>query len=399
MWACDMKILWVKADFLHPTTKGGRIRSLEILKRLHRRHEIHYVALDDPWAREGASLARASEYCSKAYPIPHWAPAFHTPGFRMQALRAMFSNLPLAVFRFRSEAMKRQIETLTRREKFDSIVCDFLFPSPNIPDIGSCVLFQHNVEAVLWSRLERHAPSRLRRLYFGSQVRRLQPYEAEVCRAAKRVVAVSEPDATTMRSIYGASRVAAVPTGVDFDYFRPPEDVRATGDLVFTGSMDWEPNVDGVHWFVDRVLPLIRRHRPNCSLTIAGRMPSRDINRLARRDGRIHVTGTVPDIRPYLWGSSVSIVPLRIGGGTRLKIYEAMAAKVPVVSTAVGAEGLDVRDGENIQIADAPADFAERCVALLDDAVARRRMASVAWDRISSCYSWEVVSRKFEELL
>jgi len=394
-----MKILWVKADFLHPTTKGGRIRSLEILKRLHRRHEIHYVALDDPWAREGASLARASEYCSQAYPIPHWAPAFHTTGFRMQALGAMFSNLPLAVFRFRSEAMKRQIEMLMRRERFDSVVCDFLFPASNIPDLGACVLFQHNVEAVLWGRLEKHARSRLRRLYFGSQARRLQPYEAAVCRAAKRVVAVSEPDATTMRSMYGASRVAAVPTGVDLDYFKPSQDVRPSGDLVFTGSMDWEPNVDGIHWFVDKVLPAIRRRRPNCSVTIAGRMPSRDIHRVARRDARIHVTGTVPDIRPYLWGSSVSIVPLRIGGGTRLKIYEAMAAKVPVVSTAVGAEGLDVRDGENIQIADAPAEFAERCIALLDDAVARKRMASVAWDRISSCYSWEVVSRKFEELL
>ena len=395
-----MKILWVKADFLHPTTKGGRIRTFEILKRLHSRHEIHYVALDDPGGREQrGSLARTSEYCSKAYPIPHWAPAFHTTGFRMQAMGAMFSNLPLAVFRFRSEAMKRQIEILMRREKFDSVVCDFLFPTPNIPDLGSCVLFQHNVEAVLWRRLVEHAPSKLRRLYFGNQFRRLQPYEAAVCRAAKRVVAVSEPDARTMRSMYGVSRVAAVPTGVDLDYFRPLADVRRTADLVFIGSMDWEPNVDGVQWFVDKVLPLIRRKRPSCTLTIAGRMPGREIQRLARRDTRIHVTGTVPDIRPYLWGSSVSVVPLRIGGGTRLKIYEAMAAKVPVVSTTVGSEGLDVQNGETIQIADAPADFAERCVALLDDAAARRRLASVASDRISSCYSWEVVSRKFEELL
>jgi glycosyltransferase involved in cell wall biosynthesis len=107
----------------------------------------------------------------------------------------------------------------------------------------------------------------------------------------------------------------------------------------------------------------------------------------------------VADVRPYLWKSAVSIVPLRIGGGTRLKIYEAMAAKVPVVSTSVGAEGLDVRNGENISIADAPQDFAERCLALLDDSDARERMAANAWETVAACYSWQVVSRKFEQLL
>lgn len=317
----------------------------------------------------------------------------------MQAIGAMFSQLPLAILRFRSEAMTRQIELLIRREKFDSMVCDFLFPTLNIPDLGSCVLFQHNVEAVLWRRLERHAASLARRVFLGNQVRRLQPYEATACRTAKRVIAVSDRDARTMRAMYGVSRVAAVPTGVDLDYFKPPAGHGKSVDLVFIGSMDWEPNIDGVHWFVEKILPLVRKRRPNCSLTIAGRMPGREIQKLARRDAAIQVTGTVADIRPYLWGSSVSIVPLRSGGGTRLKIYEAMAAKIPVVSTSIGAEGLDVQNGENIQIADSPADFAERCVALLEAGSARQRMVERAWERVSACYSWEVVSQRFEELL
>jgi glycosyltransferase involved in cell wall biosynthesis len=163
--------------------------------------------------------------------------------------------------------------------------------------------------------------------------------------------------------------------------------------------MDWRPNIDGLKWFVSRVLPLIRARRPDCSLAVVGRHPSAEVRGLARADRRIHVTGTVDDVRPYLWRSAVSIVPLRIGGGTRLKIYEAMAAKIPVVSTSVGAEGLDIRDGENIAIADSPQDFAERCVALLDDSVARQRMAQNAWETVSTCYSWQVVSRKFEQLL
>jgi polysaccharide biosynthesis protein PslH len=163
--------------------------------------------------------------------------------------------------------------------------------------------------------------------------------------------------------------------------------------------MDWMPTIDGVQWFVNEILPLIRKKRPECSLAIVGRTPDPRIQQLAQNDNRIRVTGTVPDVRPYLWGSAVSIVPLRIGGGTRLKIYEAMGAKIPVVSTTIGAEGLDVRNGENIHIADSPVEFADYCLTLLSDDDARRHMADNAFEMISSRYSWEVVSREFEKLL
>ncbi len=392
-----MKILWVKSDFLHPTTKGGHIRTLETLKRLHERHEIHYVALDLPEQKGG--VERSSEYCTKAYPIPHSVPQRNTPAFAIQAAAGLFSRLPLAVSRYRSEAMKRQIEALTRSQRFDSIVCDFLFPAPNMPDLGACVLFQHNVESMIWKRHAETETSALRSFYFGGQYDRMLRYEGEVCRAVKSVIAVSDVDAQTMHSLYGVSRVEAVPTGVDLEYFAPPPEAARTADLVFLGSMDWMPNIDGIEWFVAEVLPLIRSKRPDCSLAIVGRRPTREITQLAQKDPRIQVTGTVPDVRPYLWGSSVSIVPLRIGGGTRLKIYEAMAAKVPVVASTIGAEGLDIRNGENIHVADEPAGFAERCLALLDDPAARSRMVRAALEIISSRYSWEVVSRKFEELL
>jgi polysaccharide biosynthesis protein PslH len=391
-----MKILWVKSDFLHPTTKGGHIRTLETLKRLHLRHEIHYVALD--LAEQPGGVQRSAEYCTKAYPIPHSAPARGSLRFGLQLAAGLLSPLPLAVSRYRSEGMRRQIETLARAEKFDSIVCDFLFPAPNLPDPGAAVLFQHNVEALIWKRQVDNAVSAPRRIYFRGQYDRMLRYEGQICRAAKNVIAVSAADAQSMRSLYGISRVAAVPTGVDLDYFAPPPSPTTT-DLVFAGSMDWMPNVDGIQWFVEEVLPLIRKRRPDCSLVIAGRRPTPGIQRLAERDSHIRVTGTVPDIRPYLWESAVSIVPLRIGGGTRLKIYEAMAAKIPVVSTRIGAEGLDIRNGEDIHIADSPAEFAERCLALLDDPTARTRMADIAFSIVASRYSWEIVSRKFEELL
>ncbi len=191
----------------------------------------------------------------------------------------------------------------------------------------------------------------------------------------------------------------AVPTGVDVDYFAPPRPAKPTTDLVFLGSMDWRANIDGIRWFAADVLPRIRRRRPDCSLSVVGRRPNAEIVRLGEADPRIHVTGTVDDVRPYLWETAVSIVPLRIGGGTRLKIYEAMAARIPVVSTTIGAEGLDVRDGENIALADSPEAFAERCLALLEDAEARRKQAQAAWEMVAACYSWEVVARKFEQFL
>jgi glycosyltransferase involved in cell wall biosynthesis len=391
-----MKLLWVKTDFLHPTTRGGQIRTLETLRRLHRNHEVHYVAFEDPAQPEG--LARSSEYCAKAYPVAHRVADKTSPAFALQLIAGLFSRLPVAVSRYRSAAMRRQVETLLGQHKFDSVVCDFLFPALNIPRLDDCVLFQHNVEAMIWKRYVEHAAG-AKKLYFALQAKRMLAYEGYVCRSARKVVAVSEADADTMRRIYGTARAYPTPTGVDLDFFARPDGIEKLADLVFLGSMDWMPNIDGALWFVREVLPLIRRQRPDCTLAIAGRRPSAEVARLAESDPRINVTGTIPDVRPWLFGSLVSIVPLRIGGGTRLKIYEAMAAKAPVVSTAIGAEGLDVTDGENIYIADSPELFAERCLALLDSAAERERMSAAAWNLVASKYSWDVAARSMERLL
>jgi len=392
-----MKLLWVKSDFLHPTTRGGQIRTLEMLRRLHRNHEVHYVAFDDPAQPEG--LARCHEYCYKAYPVTHRVPAKTSPAFALQLIGGLFSHLPVAVSRYRSSAMRRQVEALVSQHKFDSVVCDFLFPAPNIPQLEDCVLFQHNVESMIWQRYVEHATG-LKRLYFRLQAARMLAYEGEVCRSVRKVIAVSEGDAETMRTLYGAARAYPIPTGVDLDYFAPPKpDAPKLADLIFLGSMDWMPNIDGAAWFVREVLPMIRRRRPDCSLAIVGRRPVPKISRLAESDARITVTGTVPDVRPWLFGTLASIVPLRVGGGTRLKIYEAMAARVPVVSTNIGAEGLDVGDGENIYLADTPQDFADRCLALLDSESERERLASNAWNLVASNYSWDAVTRGMERLL
>ncbi len=397
-----MKILWVKSDFLHPTNRGGQIRTLEMLKCLHRRHEIHYVAFDDGTNPEG--LARSSEYCFRAYPIRHSVPAHGSIRFAGQLLHGLVSPVPVAVQRYKSERMKRQIERLLAAERFDSLVCDFLFPAPNIPDVSRCVLFQHNVESIIWQRHVEQAKSASKRAYLRLQWRRMEAFEGAVCRRAGRIIAVSPADRESISRCFGAERVSSVETGVDVAYFSPqasagPIERLIFADLIFTGSMDWLPNIDAVQFFAAEILPHIRKERPNCRLIIAGRRPASAIRDVAERDSAIEVTGTVPDVRPYLWGSTISIVPLRIGGGTRLKIFEAMAAKVPVVSTSVGAEGLPVTNDEHIAIADEPELFARRCLDLLGDARKRQQMTDQAWELVSTRFSWDRIGREFESAI
>ena len=343
--------------------------------------------------------SRSSEYCSRAYPIEHNVPAKNTLAFGGQLLKGLVSPLPVAVSRYQSDSMMRKIESLSRQEKFDCVVCDFLFPAPNIPDLASCVLFQHNVEAIIWKRHVENAPTFAHRRYFEIQARRMDKFEGEVCRAVKSVIAVSDVDAKVMKENYGVSRVNAIPTGVDLDYFKPVGNMPRSTDLVFIGSMDWMPNIDGAEWFVREILPLIRKRKPDCSVVLAGRTPTAAILDLAKADPLIRVTGTVPDVRPYLWGATASIVPLRIGGGTRLKIFESMAAGVPVVSTTIGAEGLPVEPETQILIADDPVSFAECCLQLIEDSSAREKIADAAQEMVAARFSWEAVSLEFERLL
>jgi glycosyltransferase involved in cell wall biosynthesis len=394
-----MKTLWVNTNFMHPTTKGGQIRTLEMLRHLHRRHEIHYVAIEKPQEPEGP--ARAGEYSFRAYPFRHQIRAKSSPLFWGELAKGLLSQVPVAVERFHPAGMRAFLEDLIRREGFDCAVVDHLAPTAYFPDLPHAVFFQHNVETVIWRRHVEHASDPLRRWYFGLQAERMFEYERRVSLAAGHIVAVSQTDAEEMRKLFGVSRVSEIPTGVNIEYFLPP-DPRPTdtgADLVFVGSMDWLPNVDGVLYFAREVLPLIRNKRPGCTLAVVGRTPPQKIRDLAAADSGIQVTGTVPDIRPYLWGSAVSIVPLRIGGGTRLKIYEAMAAKIPVVSTTVGAEGLTVNPPEDIRIGDTPAEFAEQCLDLLASAEMRAQVAGAAWEMVNSNFSWDHVSRCFERIM
>ena len=394
-----MRILWVKTDFLHPTNRGGQIRTLEMLKRLHAKHEVHYIAYDDPAQPEGRE--RANEYASYVWPVARPIPPRGSLPFWMQIARNAVSPLPAAVGRFESAVMKKTIRDVLQKYPCDMQVCDFLAMAPNMPDMSRAVLFQHNVETRIWERHALNHRNPVVRAYFRSQAKRMANCERDYCLRAAHVISVSPSDTAEMRERFGVTRISEVPTGVDVDVFARPERIEgaAESDLVFIGAMDWMPNVDGAQWFVSEVLPVIRAARPQTTLTLAGRTPSPEIKALAAADPLIRVTGTVPDIRPWVWNAKASIVPLRIGGGTRLKIYESMAAGTAVVSTPIGAEGLAVTHGQDILMETDARKFAEACLSLLDSAEQRAAISGAALKLVRERFSWESVVAGFEQIL
>ncbi len=395
-----MHILWLKTELLHPVDKGGRIRTYQTLKALKARHKVTYLTLDDGSAAPNAA-ALAQEYCHDLVTVPFQQPRKGSPAFFLDLATNLLSPLPYAVAKYRSRAMRDAIVSVVRERQVDLVVCDFLFPSPNVPDgLGvPIVLFQHNVEAAIWERHAKVAGNSVKRAYMTLQWRRMLAYERQECLRYDHVIAVSDADAETMRTWYSATRVSAVPTGVDTEFFTPSgREAIVPTELAFTGSMDWMPNEDGVEWFVADVLPRIREHLPHTTLSIVGRHPTPRVKALGERSSGVVVTGSVPDVRPFLERAAVFIVPLRVGGGTRLKIYEAMAMERAVVSTTIGAEGLPLRDGEEIVIADDADAFARAVVQLLQDQSRARHIGAAAAGRVRREFSWDTAGEAFAQI-
>ena len=394
-----MHVLWLKTELLHPLDKGGKIRTYHMLRGLRERAHVTYLTLDDGTAAPDAR-AGAREYSNDLIAVPFSPPAKGTPAYYAALVRNLASRLPYAVARYRSPAMREAIIGAVGDRKVDLVVCDFLVPAVNYPvGLGvRSVLLQHNVEAAIWARHTQVARSFAVRAYMSEQWRRMRAFERRECRRFDHVAAVSEVDRDTFRDEYGVTAVSAIPTGVDVDFFRPSRTTVAAAEIVFVGSMDWMPNSDAVNWFVADILTLVRAQIPDVTLTIVGRDPRPDVQTLAARMPGVTVTGTVPDVRPYLERSAVVVVPLRVGGGTRLKIFEAMAMGKAIVSTRIGAEGLPVRDEHELLLADDAPSFAAAVVRLLRDRSTARRLGETAAARVRQEFGWAVVTKAFTAL-
>jgi glycosyltransferase involved in cell wall biosynthesis len=278
-------------------------------------------------------------------------------------------------------------------------VCDFLASTLNFPqnlEIPT-VLFQHNVESILWRRRAQMEARWFDRSIAKIEYAKMRRFEPRQVRRFHHVIAVSEADRDVMSAMVDPSRISVVPTGVDLAQFRyDPNYEPDSPFVVFTGSMDWNPNIDGVEFFCDKIWPLILARIPDARFRIVGRDPDSRVFNLA--SSSVEVTGSVPSIVSHLRESAVFVVPLRIGGGTRIKIYEAMAMGKATVSTTIGAEGLDVRDGSDILLADDPSRFADSVCSLLLDREMRRGLEKAA-AATAAKYDWSVITDRFVEAL
>jgi sugar transferase (PEP-CTERM/EpsH1 system associated) len=391
-----MRILWVKVGGLWPLNTGGRLRSFHTIAELARRHRVTVLTThgtgDDP---EGL-VARLAD-CERIVSVPYALPGHDSARFALALLRSWLSPVPVDIWRCRVPTLRREVARHLTSGHIDLCVADYLAATPNVPLDGPVptVLFTHNVEHMIWKRLSQVETRPWRRALLEVEWRKMRRYEARACARARVTVAVSDTDRLVLAADAPRARVCAIPTGVDPAYFAPDGWRERAGTLVFTASMDWFPNEDGIVHFVDAVLPRIRRQVPDVSLTVVGRNPGPRVQRLAAIPG-VLVTGTVDDVRPYVGEAAVCVVPLRVGGGTRLKIFEALAMGKAVVSTTVGAEGLPLVPGTHYLQADAPAEFADAVVALLQDPARRQALGGAGRRLVEERYSWPQVAREFE---
>jgi sugar transferase (PEP-CTERM/EpsH1 system associated) len=397
-----MNILWLKSDLLLPLDKGGRLRTWHLLRYLAQRHDVTYLSFSERSQQRDAAVAGMRQVATRVVTVPRSDPAKRSLLFYMDAARYLADPLPYAVAKYRSAAYKTQLQSLLREQTFELLVCDFLVPAVNLPKTLPCpaVIFTHNVEAEIWRR---HAETKVsvpvRRLY-QLQHKRMLRFEAETLRRFDGILTVSEADRDTLARLYpdvASKPIWVVRTGVDTSYFVPSDEATARLHLVFTGSMDWLPNEDAMAHFCHDILPLIREQEPHVHLSIVGRAPTPAVRALA--SASIDVTGTVDDVRPYVNRAAVYIVPLRIGGGTRLKIFEAMSMGKAVVSTTVGAEGLPIIAGRHALIADEPRAFADAVVSLLRDRAHRAALARAARSLVVAHYDWSAVGGELDDAL
>jgi sugar transferase (PEP-CTERM/EpsH1 system associated) len=407
-----MKVLWLNSNLLLPLDKGGKLRTWHVLRSLAERHEITYLSFADPSApAEDYEGMRA--VCNRLLTVPRVDTAKGTLQFQLDAARHLIDPVPYAIAKYRSRSFRVRLNRLLESEPFDVIVCDFLVPAINMPRRLPCpaVLFTHNVEADIWRRHAAHAGNPLRRALLRSQWHRMLRYESATLARFDHVLVVSDADGATLHRLYPGSLHSdphLIQTGVDTQYFKPrladdrvrggPGEARRAAHLVFTGSMDWLPNEDAMVYFARDIFPRIRAAEPGATLSIIGREPTPAVRGLAEDPG-IEVVGRVDDVRPHIAAGSVYVVPLRIGGGTRLKIFEAMAMGKAVVSTTVGAEGLPVTSGVHLLIEDEPDAFARAVVQLIRDDAARHRLEAAARDLVVDRYDWSRVAWDFEKAL
>ena len=393
-----MNIFFISATVPYPATDGGRIRVLNLLKQISKCNDVTFLALETlPTDQAGIEYLRNLGIETNLIE--------QTPKMLMLSpgviARAIFHKQPLTVAKYYVPAMESAIKQLIQSRMFDVIHFEMLhagqylqaLPNLRVPTLLSL----QNIDSSIWRRFARQTGNPLQKLAFWMQYRSFQRYERLMAEKFSACACVSEKDKDLLAHLCPEISIEVIPNGVDVESYQPDHSLTEKSTLVYTGSMDWLPNEDAVLYFHEQIFPLIEAQMPQVKFYIVGQNPTERVKQLSRRDNVI-VTGMVDDVKPYIAKASVYVVPLRIGGGTRLKILEALAMEKAVVSTTIGCEGLQLTQGKDILVADEPEKFARLVIQLAQDEKFRQRLGRSGRRQVEEKYDWRSIGKQLNEL-
>ncbi len=389
-----MNVLFFSPYPPYPPTFGGTVRIYNLMRQVARHHDVYslcYVSPYDPEVDRSPlqDFVRVHEEVARPYPERK----------RLNQARSMLSRHSFQHIAHRTEAMQAALDRMVREHDIDVIVVEFSqMGCFDFPDGPAVVVDEHNVE---WDLLQREyeasAPS-LRKLYQLAEFNKFRREEIAVLERADRVTVTSPRDRDLLLRHAPGLAIDVVENGVDIEYFRPVPDSMAEPDtLVFTGTMHYHPNQQAARWFVEDILPLIHTEVSTARFIGAGGRVTPELEVLCNE--HVHFTGYVEDIREWFHKASVFVVPLRVGGGTRFKVVEAMAVGKPVVSTRLGAEGIPVEHGEQLILADDPNSFAAEVVDLLHDPARAHDMARAGRAFVEKHFAWDVIGTRMVDAI
>ena len=388
-----------------PLTSGKRIRTFNLLSRLAKHHRVTVLCHQNPDLEESLDAEEAfRELGIETVVVDRSIPTKSGAGFYARLAKNLLSPLPYSVATHASPSLAAAVRDFARDNAVDLWHCEWTPYAQVLRDaFGDSLrdirwtVMAHNVESLIWERYGDAEANPMKRWYIRGQWQKFERFERWAYREATRSIAVSEEDARLMHERFGIENAVVVENGVDVDYFHPQRDVdRDPARLLFLGSLDWRPNLDAIRILLNEILPTVRATVPNATLSLVGRRPPEWLKARAAEMPGVRIFPDVPDVRPFLATCGMLVVPLRIGGGSRLKILEALATETPVVSTRVGAEGLRLIHGRELTVTESTADMPAGILEAIRRPDEAQEMAENGRRRVLERYSWVRLARQLD---